>query len=143
MYSSARLAVNVGTPLAALSMGLILSLGAVSAQKISSLSCEPALTALFTPPRPQLGTYEVCVTADPLREVAEPGWTIEPTAPLDAFSDAGPYDRTAITHLYVGRRPLVAHGWKDDGHRLESITLISPYPDPTFSRLVSGTLVIR
>src|SRR5262245_56634562 len=99
MYSSARITVNVGRTLVPLSMWLLVLVGAVSAQKISSLSCEPALSALFAPPRPELATYEVCVTPDPVTKVAEPDWTIEPTAPLDAFGTAGPYDRAALTHL--------------------------------------------
>jgi len=56
------------------------------------LSCDPALTALFTPPRPGLGRYEVCTTTDPLVEVAAAGprfGAIELLEPFDAFGGAG------------------------------------------------------
>jgi hypothetical protein len=108
-----------------------------------SQTCDPALTALFTPQRPLLGVYEVCTAAEPIEAVAESGWKIENLEPLDAFGSAGSYDRFAVTRLYRGRRARVAHGWHQDGDRFESITLISPHPDPSLTRLVDGTLIIR
>jgi hypothetical protein len=108
-----------------------------------SQTCDPVLTALFTPPHPLLGVYEVCATAEPIEAVAESGWKIENLEPLDAFGSAGTYDRFAVSRLYRGRRARVAHGWHQDGDRFESITLISPYPDPSLTRLLNGTLVIR
>ena len=105
--------------------------------------CDPAWTALFAPIRPILGRYEVWAVADPIEAVAEPGWTIERLDPLDAFGAAGSYDRSRLARVYGGTRPLVARGWQQRGKEFTSMTLISPYPDVTFSRLEGGTLVIR
>ncbi len=101
------------------------------------------LTALFTPARPQLGRYEVCTTREPLTAVARPEWLTETLPPLDAFGAAGAYDRAALSRLYGGRRVIVARGWTEEGNRFEALTLISPHPDATLTRLMPGTLVIR
>jgi hypothetical protein len=106
-------------------------------------TCDPALTALFTPAKPRLGHYEVCTTEQSIEAVAGDGWTIEALDPLDAFGSSGPYDRFAISRLYGGRRARVAHGWRDTGGQFESITLVSPYPDAEFKNLFSGTMIIR
>ena len=106
-------------------------------------TCDPVLTALFTPLRPQVGRYEVCVTTDAIEGVAEHAWKIEALEPLDAFGIAGPYDRFAVARLYGGRRVQVAHGWHEDGDRFESITLLSPYPDASLTRLMPGTMIIK
>src|SRR5436190_17242864 len=63
-------------------------------------TCDPALTALFTPAHPRLGHYEVCTTDEAIETVAERAWTIEALDPLEAFGSAGPYDRFAIARLY-------------------------------------------
>jgi hypothetical protein len=110
---------------------------------IISQTCDPALTAVFTPLHPRLGRYEVCATDEPIETVAERGWTIEAVEPLDAFGAGGSYDRFAVTRLYRGRRARVARGWRESGDRFESITLISPYPNAALDRLVEGTLIIR
>ena len=114
---------------------------------ISTLvSCDPALAALFTPARPGLGRYEVCTTTDPLVEVAAAGPHYGPTEllePFDAFGAAGSYDRPALARLYAGRRVRVARGWMAYVDRFESVTLLSPYPDATLTRLLPGTMVIR
>ena len=113
------------------------------------LSCDPALTALFTPRRPALGQYEVCTTADPLdRIVADTpaGFHYGPAEmlePLDAFGQAGPYSRAALARLYAGQRVRVARGWAERGDRFESITLLSPYPNAALTGLQPGTMVIR
>ena len=111
-----------------------------------ALACNPALTALFTPPRPGLGRYEVCTTTDRLEEVAAGGphyGPIELLEPLDAFGAAGSYNRAALARLYAGRRIRVARGWIEYVDRFESITLLSPYPDATLTHLLPGTMVIR
>src|SRR6267142_1525764 len=105
-------------------------------------TCDPALTALFTPLHPRAGRYEVCTTSDPIETVAERDWKIEALEPLEAFGSAGPYDRFAVSRLYGGRRVQVAHGWHEQDGVLESITLISPYPDASLQRLLPGTLII-
>jgi hypothetical protein len=113
-------------------------------------ACDPALAALFAPPHPVLGRYEVCAAPDSIdRIVSSPEGlryrlgAIEPTDPLDAIGAAGAYDRLAVARLYGGSRPRVARGWRRDGDQFESITLVSPYPDVSLTRLVPGTLVIR
>jgi hypothetical protein len=115
----------------------------------AALSCDPALTALFTPLHPILGRYEVCTTADPLDRVAAPApdaphyGPSEMLEPLEAFGEAGPYDRAALARLYAGTRVRVARGWIERGDRFESITLVSPHPDATLTRLSPGTMVIK
>jgi hypothetical protein len=112
----------------------------------TSLACDPALTALFTPPKPSLGRYEVCTTTESLENVvAGAGPRFGPSEllePPDAFGAAGSYNRAALTRLYAGRRVRVARGWIEDADRFESVTLLSPYPDATLTRLLPGTMVI-
>jgi hypothetical protein len=114
----------------------------------AALSCNPQLTALFTPPRPSLGYYEICTTPEPLELVAAAaeGYQyghVEALEPLDAFGAAGPYDRPKLARLYSGTRVRVARGWRVRGDAFESVTLLSPHPDAELTRLVPGTMVIR
>ena len=104
-------------------------------------SCDPALRALFTPPHPRLGRYEVCVSGEPLQPVN--GGPLEALEALDAFGAAGTYDRPALSRLYGGTRVRVARGWIRSNGRFESITRLSPYPDASLTRLIPGTLEIR
>jgi hypothetical protein len=107
------------------------------------LSCDPALTRLFTPLHPVLGRYEVCTTERPIDELARADWRIEELEALDAFGVAGPYDRAALARLYGGQRVKVARGWTEDTGRFESVTILSPYPNASLTRLQEGTMVIR
>ena len=109
----------------------------------SDLRCDAALTAMFAPPRPQLGRYQVCRTDAPLDSLAKPGWWREPMGPLDALGPVGRYDRGAAARLFGGRRVDVARGWFREGGRFEAWTLVSPHPDATLTRILPGTLVIR
>src|SRR5438093_4655403 len=83
-----------------------------------SMICDPLLTALFTPPRPQLGRYEVCTTSEPLEAAGAQGAAageavrIEALEPLDAFGAAGPYNRATLVRLYGGTRVRVARRWQ-------------------------------
>ena len=113
-------------------------------------ACGPELTDLFAPRRPQLGHYEVCVVDEPLAAVgaagAADGWhyaAVERLEVLDAFGTAGAYDRARMAQLYGGRRVEVRRGWRQRGDEFESVTLLSPYPDTTLSRLNPGTMTIR
>jgi hypothetical protein len=112
-----------------------------------TLSCDPALTRLFTPPHPQRGRYEVCTSPDTIEQIVRAGGphygSIEPVQALDAFGGAAPYDKSALARLYGGRRPKVARGWQEDARTFESVTLISPYPDASLTRLEAGTMEIR
>jgi hypothetical protein len=141
MYSWVCTAVKLSTIAVGAMLTVKCSEPAVSAP--TQGSCDPALTALFTPIRPQLGRYEVCITPAPLDAVARPDWKVEALDPLDAFGTAGLYDRAALAQLYGGRRANVARGWIQQNGRFESLTLISPHPDASLSELASGTLVIR
>jgi len=115
-------------------------------------SCDPALTALFTPARPLLGHYEVCTSDEPLERVAAGSGDTAGTPrfgaselvdPLDALGSAGSASRSRIAQLYGGQRVRVARGWVDHGDRFESVTILSPYPDQTLTRLLPGTLIVR
>jgi hypothetical protein len=105
------------------------------------VSCDPALVALFTPPHPHMGRYEVCTSAGAIQAVN--GGPIEALEALDAFGTAGRYDRPALAHLYGGTRVQVARGWTRTGDRFESITRLSPYPDASLTHLLPGTMEIR
>ena len=76
--------------------------------------------------------------------VRSPGaWQPRPVVPLDAFGQAGRYDRSAMTRVYGAQQPRVARGARaENGRVIESWTLISPYPDPTLRRLEAGTLLL-
>jgi len=101
-------------------------------------TCDPVLTALFTPMRPHVGQYEVCTSPAPLDESGS-----EALEALDAFGTAGTYDRARLARLYGGTRVHVVRSWTDNGRDIISITRLSPYPDATLTRLLPGTLEIR
>ena len=112
--------------------------------------CDPALTALFTPAHPRMGRYEVCTTSEPIEQlVASPGPDAVQYGPLEAleareaFGAAGPYNRSALARLYGGTRVRVARGWSERGDALESVSLLSPYPDTSLTHLLPGTMAIR
>ena len=107
------------------------------------VTCHPALAALFTPLHPQLGRYEVCATPDPIETLTAAGVTIGALEPLDAFGAAGSYDRFALARLYGGRRVRIVRTWTDHGGVFESQTFLTPYPDATLTRLISGTMIIK
>ena len=70
-------------------------------------------------------------------------WSAGAVHPLDAFGQGGIYDRWKLLRLYGARRARVARGPRQGRDQtLESWTLISPYPDVTFTRLVEGTLLL-
>jgi hypothetical protein len=115
----------------------LIILAMVADPKGSPYVCDPALTALFTPPHPQMGRFEVCTSAEPLT-----GET-EALEALEAFGAAGPYDRTALARLYGGTRVRVAHTWTTSADRFVSVTRLSPYPNASLSRLLPGTMEIR
>jgi hypothetical protein len=78
-----------------------------------------------------------------IQDLGKPGWKVELLAPLDAFGTAGAYDRSTVSRLYGGRRAMVARGWIHENGHIVSLTLVSPYPDATLTRLDPGTLIIR
>ena len=112
----------------------------------SAESCDPRLASLFTPAQSQWGRYEVCTSPRPVDRVAVEGFTYTSVDFLeapDAFGAAGSYSRTALVQLYPGRRVAVVRGWRDRPARFESVTQLSPYPDPSLSHLEQGTMIIR
>jgi hypothetical protein len=114
---------------------------------LPAVSCDAALARLFAPPRPVMGRYEICTTSASIEDIVAAGGPVygdvEAIGPLDAFGTAGSYERSALSRLYGGTRPRVVRGWQEDGDRFVSSTLISPYPDPTLTRLIAGTMEIR
>jgi hypothetical protein len=115
---------------------------------------DAALTRLFTPAGLPEGTYRVYVSTTPIETLlaalrmrapapAAGSWRVTPMEPLKAFGSTGPYDPFRLTRTYGSLRPQVARGpIERNGTIVAALTLISPYPDITLSRLVSGTLVI-
>jgi hypothetical protein len=115
----------------------------------------PQFLALFAP-RLHRDAYRAFVSPLPIEDLlhrlaADPqvqhppgAWTVTPTAPFDAFGEAGTYRRFRLVRLYGSTRPGVARGPRtgDDGRMLEAWTLVSPYPDPSITRLEAGTLII-
>ena len=112
-------------------------------------ACDPMLASLFTPPRPEIGHYDVCTRSDSLETVMAEGRTagiqfgeVDAVEPLDGFGSAGAYNRFALVKLYGGMRVRVTRGWRRTEDRFESVTLLSPHPDETLTRLDPGTMVI-
>ena len=93
-----------------------------------------------------VGRYEVCTTGDAIDSQPLDGLRrgdIEALEALDAFSTAGTYKRSALARLYGGTRVRVARGWSASADRVESVTLLSPYPDQSLTHLDPGTMTIR
>jgi hypothetical protein len=114
---------------------------------------DASLTRLFTPLAAPPGTYAVFRSEKSITELTErlrsqdpapaPGaW--EPTRPEvhDAFGRAGYYDRFKLAELFGGKRLTVVRGTLTRDGRHVAYTLISPYPDPTLSRIEPGTMTI-
>lgn len=111
------------------------------------------LTRLFTPLSAPPGTYAVYRVSRGIAELTAslraldaspaPGaW--EPTRPEshDAFGQAGLYDRYRLAQLFGGRRLTLVRGSLCREGVTRAYTLISPYPDPSLSRIETGTMVI-
>ena len=128
----------------------LLAVGAAQPAFVSA----PAYLALFAPrggrasyraETSPLGLDEVLAAlADDGALGRPPGaWQPRREAPQDAFGTAGRYNRWALARLYGAVQPRVARGPRlVDGRTAEAWILISPYPDPTFTRLEPGTLRI-
>lgn len=115
---------------------------------------DPALARLFTPLSAPPDMYTVFTSTESIEAVAarlkrfDPtpatgAW--EPTRPeaSGAFGQEGLYDRSRLSRLFNGKRVTVVRGsFVHDGRRL-AYTLVSPYPDASLSRIVSGTMVIE
>lgn len=119
----------------------------------------PQLARLFVPQHVPEGTYTVTVLSAGIeaasalvREAvaagARPGdpagsWEVHLVEPLEAFGTGSRYDRSKLARLYTGRPVSVVRGPVERDRRVvAAVTLLSPYPDATISRLNEGTLVI-
>jgi hypothetical protein len=125
---------------------LILLVLSASVDEPAGARPDPYLAALFVPARSHLGRYEVCTTAaSPAASFSQGFSTGDPERleALEAFGTAGSYDRARLAQLYGGRRIEVVRGWRAREGRFESMTALSPYPDPSFSRINPGTLLVR
>jgi len=110
------------------------------------VACNAALTALFAPPHPQAGRYEVCTTARPANDSIPEHFQAAPAErleALDAFGPAGTYDRAKLAQLFGGQRITVIRAWRQTGEAFESVTLLSPYPDADLRTIQPGTMMIR
>jgi hypothetical protein len=119
----------------------------------------PALARLFTPLQAPAGTYTVTVLTEgiegalalvktalaPEASAGNPpgSWQVQSLDPLEAFGTAGVYDRSKVARLFIGRRVSAVRGPVERGGKVvAAVTLISPYPDASLSRLEQGTIVI-
>lgn len=115
---------------------------------------DEALTRLFTPRAVPAGMYFVYRSARPLEAIVadlraqDPvpsagAW--QPTRPEahGAFGQEGIYDRARLARLFNGKRVTVVRGSIRREGRTVAYTLISPYPDPTISAILDGTMVIE
>jgi hypothetical protein len=119
----------------------------------------PALAKQFTPRHAPAGAYEVVVLEGGIQRAREqvleavrsasatvpPGeaLALQSLDPLQAFGRAGTYSQTTVARLYTGRKANVVRiPVEQHGRTIAAITLISPYPDPTLSRLEEGTMLI-
>jgi len=116
------------------------------------------LARLFTPRHAAPGAYEVVVldgtieraravvaaAAEPAAAEGRPGPSpVLEMDPLMAFGEAGTYEKTTVARLYAGRKAKVVRiPVERDGRTVAAVTLVSPYPDATLSRLVEGTMGI-
>jgi len=112
----------------------------------------PAHVRLFAP-EAHASQYRAFVSPDPLAAVLTsirartheqaPGtWAVEAIGPLDAFGTVGQYAPYSLARLYTAGPAQVARGPRDAPGGYETWTLASPYPDPSLTRLSSGTLLL-
>ena len=112
----------------------------------------PAYLDLFAP-RAHRGVYRTAVSPLDLDAVLAslgeddslvrtPGaWRPRHENPQDAFGLGGRYNRWTLARLYGSAQPRVARGARiENGRVTESWILVSPYPDPSMTRLEPGTL---
>ena len=85
--------------------------------------------ALFTPPHPRLGRYEVCATDEPLDGRLERRRADRGARGARRLRRGRPYDRAALARLYGGTRgPAWRAAGPDAATAFESITLTVAVP---------------
>ena len=86
-----------------------------------------------------LAAVHAASAAVPSREAL----AVRPLDPLRRSAEAGTYDQTTVARLYTGRKANVVRiPVERHGRTVAAITLVSPYPDPTLSRLEEGTMLV-
>jgi len=132
----------------------LLLLAAAAAAAVPLGTPNHALTRLFTPLAAPPGTYVVSISTEAIETLAarlreqdpspSPGaWMPARPEASGAFGQEGLYDRARLARLFNGKRVTVVRGsLVQQGQRL-AYTLVSPYPDPTLSHIVEGTMVIE
>ena len=140
-----------------IALAILLAAGGVaSAGQASGVwQAAPEYLPLFAPAGRRSDAYRAFVSSldldaalDRLRlesGLLAPAGAWEPKAqlPFDAFGQTGRYDRWKLARVYGARRPRVARGPRAvDGRVSEIWTLVSPYPDPSLTRLEAGTLLL-
>ena len=105
---------------------LFMILGLMAAPEGAPATCDPALAALFAPPQPAIGHYEVCTTTERLEAVVSerrsdgaPFIVSEAEAlnALDAFGTGGRYRRAKLARLYSGLALCRSHARADHRNR--------------------------
>jgi hypothetical protein len=113
---------------------------------------DDALTRLFTPMVAPPGIYQVSVTDAPIEQVAAafarlPGadpraWHVASAGLTEAFGTEGPYDRARLARLINGGRIRMARGSVSVSGETVAYSLVTPVPDPSFSTLGGGTMIL-
>lgn len=119
----------------------------------------PDLAAILLPRHAPSGSYQIARLDAPIEtagrqllaslgegaQANQPAgaWTVTRREPLEAFGNAGLYDRSRLARLFDGRPARVLRAPIVRGGRVvASLTLLSPYPDAGLTRLEPGTLAI-
>jgi hypothetical protein len=144
-------------------VALVLALALCSAAEAPPLQLPgrgaPDLGRLFLPRHAPAGSYQMTVLDMPIEAATDqvmaalaPGtkrdpqsaaWNVTRVDPLEAYGDAGLYNRPRLARLYTGRPALLVRApITRDGRVVASVTLISPHPDAALTRLSPGTLAI-
>lgn len=113
---------------------------------IEGFACSTVLALMFAPPIVESSRHrssEVCQSDASLTDVIPARWSVDAVPAADLFAAAEPHTKRLVVMLYGGRSPRIARGWMATQDTLESVTLISPRPDPVNHRLLPGTLLIR
>jgi len=131
-----------------------LLIAATTAAAVPLGTPNPSLTRLFTPLAVPPGTYAVSTSTEKIETLTArlkeqdsspaPGaWVASRPEAGAAFGQEGLYDRARLARLFNGKRVTVVRGsLAQQGQRL-AYTLVSPYPDPTLSHIIEGTMVIE
>ncbi len=119
----------------------------------------PDLAAIFLPRHAPPGAYRLAVIDQPMEsargqvmaalaptaKVDDPpgAWAIRQADPIEAFGEAGIYDRSRLARLFAGKPAHILRApIERDGRVVASVTLISPCPDRELSRLSPTTIAI-